>query len=187
MIQTATINPNNGHTLMMPSILGAIHPNNMGNVHGKIVSRSPSNYSPLPHSQDNRNLYFIYLCSSPNKLNATKKPMINANNNNVNHNNFVNRNKGIGSPTAQFSNTNKFVNNFYSNPSNLNNNYSNNYNNAINYQNFNPMQNMKNPPLINSGGYENKGMPLISANMQERSKYCQNHTSKPSEYTVQTE
>jgi hypothetical protein len=45
---------------------------------------------------------------------------------------------------------------------------------------------MKNPPLINSGGHDNKGMPLISANMNEKSKYCENHKNKVSEYTVQT-
>jgi hypothetical protein len=56
MLQTATLNSNNGHPIMMPSVLGAIHPNNLANVHGKIISKSPTSHSPLPHSQDNRNL-----------------------------------------------------------------------------------------------------------------------------------
>lgn len=65
MLQTGTINFNS------PSHAGlaAIHPSNITNVNGRVISRSPSSAF-----LDIRNL-------SPNKLNATKKPMIGNNSN----------------------------------------------------------------------------------------------------------
>jgi hypothetical protein len=90
---------------------------------GKIIARSPN--------------------SSPNKLNATKKPMIA---NQASRSNFTGRNRGGASPgiKCNTNNMNNFITNYHSNPSNYTQNGHNNFN-------INP--NIKNPPLINSNGY----------------------------------
>ncbi len=43
MLQANNFNNIPSHpNIMMPSVLGAIHPNNTGNINGKIISRSPA-------------------------------------------------------------------------------------------------------------------------------------------------
>jgi hypothetical protein len=149
MIQTATINP---HTTGIGG-----NANNLGNLNGKIITRSPN--------------------SSPNKLNATKKPMIN---NQSSKSNFTMRNRGSTSPTVKYNgNTNNnFIANYHSNPSIY-------PPNPLNTYNLNP--NTKNPPLINSNGYENRASPLFIPSSYDRSKYCQNHPNKISNYVVQAD
>jgi hypothetical protein len=127
MIQTATINQHqNGINN---------NGNSTGNIHGKIITRSPN--------------------SSPNKLNATKKPMIN------NHNSksyFTMRNRGSTSPTIKCTTTpnNNFISNYNSNPSI--------YSQTTQIpHNINPA--IKNPPLINSNGYDNRSSPLFIPNV----------------------
>jgi hypothetical protein len=127
MLQAGHVNYNSSPH-MVPPILGTLHPSNVANINGRIISRSPTAY----HMQDQRNL-------SPNKLNATKKPMIGQNNHNYNiPANFTSRNRNSPSPNAKT--TNLLGNNFLTNGNQ-------NFNSNINF-NANGRQ-----PLLNSNGY----------------------------------
>lgn len=155
MIQTANLNYNS------PSHggLAGLHPNNGANINGRIISRSPT----ALHLADQRNL-------SPNKLNATKKPMFGQNHNtNINITNFTSRGRTAASPTPKVGN---ICPNFPNNG----------------FQNYNPgtvFGNLGRQPLLNSNGYANKNEPL--PNNLNKVQYCQNHHNKPAEFFTQTE
>lgn len=157
MLQTATINYNS------PTHAGLanLHPNNAGNINGRIISRSPT----AVHLADQRNL-------SPNKLNATKKPLFgqnqntNTNVNMVNLANFV-RGKVGTSPTAKIGN--------------ISPNYANGYQN---YNSNNIFQNTNRQPLLNSNGYANKAESQLPSH---RNNFCRNHQNKPAEFYTMTD
>jgi|JI10StandDraft_1071094.scaffolds.fasta_scaffold774604_1 hypothetical protein len=154
MLHTATINYNSP-THLVPPALGIIHPSNVTNVNGRIISRSPTAYQ----IQDQRNL-------SPNKLNATKKPLIGQNNANFNNtSNFINRNRNSPSPNTKPTNQ---LGNFISQG----------------HQNFNQNLNFNTnsgKPLLNSKGFSPRGIEqqAYNANHYEKIIYCQNHFNKP--------
>lgn len=130
MLQTATINYNSP----THAALANLHPCNAANVNGRIISRSPT----AMHLGDHRNL-------SPNKLNATKKPLV-GQNQNLNTNlpkiaNFV-RGRAGQSPTAK-------LGNFGFNIPNVANGY-HNYNTNTLFSNTNRQ------PLLNSNEYGTK-------------------------------
>lgn len=127
MIQTATVNYHSPAHTVLPSGLAGLHPTNVTNINGRIISRSPTAFPP----QDQRNL-------SPNKLNATKKPMIgnNPNGNALIIGNFTSRGRTNASPSPRGANV-PFANGLP--------NYNNN--NVV-FANNNGGR-----PLLNSGGY----------------------------------
>lgn len=204
--------------------LGGFHPNNAHNTNGKIISRSPTRNSPsinntnnyisggaiigqaLPlqiplqlQLQDNRNL-------SPNKLSATRKPMMN--NGNVNNhivNNFTsrggavrnspspnnvgngNRNDG-GSGNGNIAGYNNANINGVKQRTGLLSNYPPIDSNRNNYEscgtNKQYVNNNKQPPLINSKGLlpntntdANKNC-FQNNNHNIYDKYCINHPNK---------
>lgn len=126
MIQTANLNYNSP----THAGLAGLHPSNAANINGRIISRSPT----AIHLADQRNL-------SPNKLNATKKPLFGQNQNaNINIGNFA-RGRTSASPTVKIGNICP------------------NYPNA--YQNYNTntvfgLANANRQPLLNSKGHGSK-------------------------------
>lgn len=146
MLQTATINY---HSPTHAVPLANLHPSNATNINGRIISRSPTNFQ-LADQQ--RNL-------SPNKLNATKKPMIGGNQGALGAGlgNFTSRGRGNASPSPRGGNLGAGFQNFGGNGIFGNN---------------------AGRPLLNSKGYgiKDHSKPLFS---QLKEACCENHPNKP--------
>lgn len=160
MLQTTTLNFNSPTNHGLPSALGlgGLHPSNAANINGRIVSRSPT----AAQAQEQRNL-------SPNKINATKKPMIVNNNMNAQNmvTNFVNKNRAGISPR------NKPDTNYFTQPAQTN----------FTIGNFNSRGQQ---PLLNSKTYGARGETHFYAPpVANKSGFCLNHPSKPAEFTAE--
>lgn len=93
-------------------------------------------------------------------------------------NNLAARNRGGTSPIP----SPKYAGN---NGNNLYNNYSSNQNGVSPTQFF---SNRQQPPLINSNGYENKGLPIVpNGGLYDRNKYCLYHNNKIAEFVGEGE
>lgn len=161
MLQTGILNYNSPANHGLPSAgLGALHPSNTANVNGRVVSRSPT----MAQAQEQRSL-------SPNKINATKKPMIVNNITNA-HNmasNFSSKNRPGLSPR------NKPDINYFTQPAQSNFTVGN-------------YGHRGQPPLLNSKAYGTRqDAPFYAPPVIDKTGFCCNHPTKPAEFTTELE